>query len=303
MNLYQDIWVKDIQGNIFPENSFMAQSLNDDEFVDKDFVKLSHAGVKPGTRRNATTYPATINTRVDSITEYQLDNFEVLPIMVQDYKEVMVSYNKRQSVMMESMEQLQTDIANFMAWRWMPTVATNIIRTTGNNRPASAPSATGTRKMVTRADFRRMQELFNKHNIPQADRFSLLTAEMYSDLIGDDVVLSRDYMNNPNLQTGVIDKLYGINIMMRSDAIVCDAAAAVKTPSISNAPVLGAATDNAAALFWHKNFVRRAKGSVKVFVNEDVAEYYGTVISSSARASGSKARADQRGVYALVEQQ
>jgi hypothetical protein len=63
------------------------------------------------------------------------------------------------------------------------------------------------------------------------------------------------------------------------------------------------ATDNLASLCWHPDMVTRAIGDTKPFQNKDDALYYGDIWSMIMRAGGRKKRADNIGVYAIVQGQ
>ena len=75
----------------------------------------------------------------------------------------------------------------------------------------------------------------------------------------------------------------------------------VSTPALKAVGADTAATSNAGAIFWHDKFVRKAKGKVKVFLNIDDAELYGSKLSALTRYGAIGARKDCKGIINLVE--
>ena len=61
------------------------------------------------------------------------------------------------------------------------------------------------------------------------------------------------------------------------------------------------AADNQAAICWHPNFVRKALGAHKVFVEVGKADMYGDVMSALVRFGALRARNDDKGVVTISE--
>ena len=125
-----------------------------------------------------------------------------------------------------------------------------------------------------------------------------MPAEMYNDLLGLDKVLSAEYNQTGKLPTGVVNRLYGFDIWIRSYATSYSNAA---TPVLRAPGANALTTANAAALFWHPRFVRFAKGLIKVYSDIDKPEFYGSLFSAMVRGGGRKRYSDGRGVVALIE--
>jgi hypothetical protein len=292
------VFTKDIQGNLFPDNAFYKQSKDDSAYIDGATVKRPQAGSKPSVSKNRTVLPATIAKRTDDGSEYDIDEYTTDPILIQDTEALVISYDKRKNVLEEHVNKLNEDVANNMANIWLPNGASNIIRTTGANREATAPAATGTRKAITKADFIAAFNQFNKWDIPQDGRFCVLPADMYADILGIEGFVEADKIGSSNLITGMVGKLLNFNIYIRSSVGVYDNTG---TPVKKAVGAAGAATDHLAGLFWHKSMVSRAEGSVKVYSDIDKPEYYGSVFSAAVRAGGQIMRNDKKGVLALVQ--
>lgn len=297
MALQTEVWLSDIQPNLFPNDSFISKAKDDSPFVSNKIVHLPQAGQVPTVQRNLTTLPAAITERVDSEATYTLQDFKALPYLVTDLDETEVSYAKRTSITYEMVAQINRKMADYLAFAWATNVAGQIIPTTGAVRTTNAPGGTGTRKSFTKSEVLAIKRIFDAQEIPQTDRFLLLDAGMYNDLLMDTQLLSRDFVSNPNLEMGTVGKLFGFDIYVRSSVgRYATGNAAPKDPDAANA-----ATDNAFSLAWHSNFVRRALGAVKVFADENKPEYYGSIFSAEARAGGRQSYSNHRGVCSIVE--
>lgn len=299
MAIHQEIWARDIANNIFPDNSFLLQSKDDTAWViEGKKAHLPQAGASPSVELNRNTFPAVAAQRVDTTIEYDLDEFTTSPTHIRDTDEVETSYEKRMSVLEDHLGSLDTAISYVVASRWAPTLSGRILRTTGADRTAMAPSATGTRKKITVADFQNAKRILDKDDVPQEDRFVLLPSEMYNDLLEIDAILTSDKMGTANLASGAVGRLLGFQIYVRSNALIYNNAA---TPAVKAYASAGAGTDNAAALFWQKQHVRRAKGSVNVYSDENNPQFYGSIFSTASRAGGSKTYTTSKGTVVLVE--
>jgi len=297
MAIQKEIWVAEIAANLFKDNTFLRRSRNDDAFVEGKVVHLPQSGALPAVVRDRSSFPATITERTDTEVTYNLHSFSSDPTLIRDMDEIEVSYEKRQNVLDEHIGTLTDSIATYMAYAWAPNVAANIVRTTGAARPASAPGATGNRKKLTKADILSAKILMDKMDVPQSGRYLLLNAEMLGDLLEDTTLLSRDFVQTPNLELGTIGRLLGFEVYVRSH--VGRYAAGSNTPKDPDAA--NAATDEAFALAWHERFVRAARGEIKVFADEDVPQYYGSIFSAEVRAGGTAWYTDKRGVVAIIE--
>ena len=135
-----------------------------------------------------------------------------------------------------------------------------------------------------------------QQEVPLENRVAVLTAEMYNDILGIDQFTDAEKFGRPGLPTGVITKILGFDIFIRSRVIILDAADAVKAEGA--APV---ATDQDGSLFFHNKFVRRAKGAIKIFLDIDKPEFYGSIFSGLMRFGAVKTRNDDKGVIVMFE--
>lgn len=297
-----EVWVADIKEQLFPSNAFLANSIDDSVFADKKTVNLPQAGTLPNVERNRTILPAPIVNRNDSVVSYDLDQFTSDPSVVKNIDEVETSYDKRQSVLRQHINQLNLSIANWMQYHWSATVAAAIKRTTGSSRTAAVTGATGNRKQLALADVFVLKQVMDDMEVPESGRVLLLPSFMYNDLLLAEKtsLTSLEFTGEARMTNGMLEMLLGFRIYKRGkNNVLSYTNAGTPVPRTPDATALTSA--NAAALAWHPDFVRRALGEVLVYANENQAAYYGSLFSSEVRAGGRKAYSDGTGVVAIVE--
>ncbi len=302
MAIQTEIWARDIAEAIFPANSFMAKSLSDDMFVDNKTVHLPQSGALPTVERNRVVFPAVPAQRTDTTSTYDLDEFTSTPSLIRDIEEIETSYDKRSSVLRDHIESINRDCANWLAYHWGADVAAAILRTTGGNRATQVTGATGNRKKLTITDIINAKAKMDDMDLPEEGRVVLLPSFMYNDLVQDNwaTLLSMDLSGEAKIANGNVMRLLGFEIHKRGVKNLLQYTNAA-TPVKRTPDAAALVTANAAALFWHPNFVRRAKGEIKVFADYDKPEYYGSTFSALARLGGRKRYTDGTGVVAIVE--
>lgn len=296
MPIETQVWTADLAANLFPDNTFLARSINDDRYVENAQVNLPQSGAVPEVEKNRSVFPAVSVERADTTADYPVDHFSSTPTRVRRNVEIEVSFQLRADVLRDHQEEIFRQCAEDIIYQWSADSASNIIYTTGDDRETILPGATGLRKALTLADIRRAKVLFDANDIPMQGRFLALTAQQQLDLLADPTMTSKDYVETPNLITGSIARVLGFEVYTRSTVARFDSAGVKKDPS-----AVAAATDVAAALMWHQNFVRRAKSDVHVFAKENDPNNYGSVFSAEARSGGRKRYTNGRGVVSILE--
>lgn len=302
MGLQKEVWASDIKEKLFPDNAFQSLAIDDSLYVENSKVNLANAGTLPAVVRNRATLPANVNTRADVDINYDVDEFTSDPTLIQDIEEIEVNYNKRQSVLMSHIKQLNLNMANWMQYWWAPTASANIVRTTGSNRNAVISGATSTRKILQLADIFSARGILDDMDVPEEGRVLLIPAYMYNDLLAAEKtsLVNLQTTGESLIQNGEIVKLLGFRIIKRGkNNVLSYTNAGTPVPRTPDAAALTSA--NAAALCWHPDFVRRALGAIKVYANEDDPTLYGSAFSTMARAGGRKAYSDETGVVSIVE--
>ncbi len=303
--LLRQAFHRDLVKNLYPKNEFYQNSKNDTMFVNDDIVNLPHAGTDPAVVVNRST-AGTPAKRTDTASKYSLVELSTDPTWLQFSEELLVNYDKRASILEAHRNALNTSIADRVAYEWAlggddaRTTLPTIVRTTGATaRAAYTPSATGTRRPIAFADVLTVITTLNSQEVPVEGRCALINAKMLEDLFGISEFKSSDYVNQKRIEDAPHTFTWmGIKWFVRSRANVYTNAA---TPVLKAVGAAGAATDNGAAIFWHPDFVRRAEGAVKVFLDIDNPSYYGSVFSAAVRYGAFGARVDGKGIVNLVE--
>ncbi len=300
MAIQQEFWVNYIIDNLFKDDSFLTKCFDEsDSVLAGSVVHIPQAGAKPTVVKNRSSFPATVVQRTDTDITYALDVYTTDPTLITDAETKEISYNKIDSVLGEHMAALVESYSDQVMYKWAPTDAAQIIATTGSLVATSlAPGATGTRKAFLKADLKKAQTIMNKQNIPKADRYAIFPTDMLAELMDDTDLMKRDgvYGNEVDLKNGIVLKLYGFNIMERSDTTVYTTGNVPKAPGAATA-----VTDHCAVICWHKNAVAKALGATKFFETVGDATMYGDVYSAQVKLGGRKRRTAGAGVVAIVQ--
>lgn len=295
----QELWVNRIIENLFKDNQFVERSHSEDQYVlGGAVVHLPMAGARPNVVKNRSSYPGVAVRRTDSDLTYPLDVYTTDPIHIPLAEEMETSYNKMDNVLKEHKMALAEEVADNLLNHWAAEGAAQIRRTTGSDDAAYNPHATASvsRKKFLKEDLKAARTIMNKNKIPKAGRVALLPTEFYDQLMEDSDLLKRDFQNEVDIKDGKIMRLYGFDIMERSEVLVYDNQA---TPVVKAVGAADAATDNLAALCWQEDQVTRAMGETKFFENKSDATYYGDVYSALLKMGGRKKRTT--GVVAIVQ--
>lgn len=298
MALNKQIWLETIIENLYPDNSFATKSVDDTAFVDNSQVHIPNAGAPSKVRVNGVGKATSIHQRTDSDLVYGIDTLQTLPVLIEHNETIELSYDKRTSILRNDREELSRVAHMNILHRWAKGAGAILLTTGGAVSPHTYDEATGKRKAITRADILSIMTAFNKQELPAEGRYLLLDAEMYAQLLGDLAESDKyAFYASANAQTGVVGRLYGINIMTRSSVlrIKADGETLIDSEDVHEA------TECAAALAWHESCVSRALGEVKMFGKDDDPEFYGNVYSFEVRTGGSYRRIDKKGIIILAE--
>lgn len=294
MALQKEIWISSIIEGLFADNTFAARSLNHSEFVNKKTVHVPNAGNAPGVTKGRSEFPASVSTRTDSDLTYSIYEYTTDPFRIPNAEEVELSYYKRESIIRGCRNALSDAVHNDLIKAWVPSGYTRV-GTSGSAAAAHAPSATGNRKAVDIADILNLKKAMDMNNLPQTGRCLLLDPVMYSQLLSAlNDSQAQAFLASANAQQGVVGKIYGFDVYMRSTVLSVIAAGTSLSTS-------AAATDSAAALAWHEDYVSRAIGTTELFNDDDNPLYYGDVVSALVRAGGSYMSYEKKGVLLLTQ--
>lgn len=305
MALEQEIWSKDIEDNLYQNNQFMNKATDHSQWVMYKTVHVPQAGAAPSVKKNRSLLPATISQRTDAELTYSLNEYTSDPVLITNLEELQISYNKRMSVINNTVDQIGEVVSNATLYAWAPSGATRQVRTTGAvDALALAPSATGTRKAITLADITKAKSILNMDKIPNEGRVLLMPAEIYDNhfLAISNVQQAYAY-GSAVLPMGVVGKIFGFEIMIRPSVLVYDntATPVIKAIGDDGVPSAPAASDNMACIAYHPKYVAHALGGIKSFYTENSPEYFGNIYSSLVMHGASKLRTDQKGIVAIIQ--
>jgi len=295
MAIEVEIWQQQIEEELFASNTFINHLHNADEHVvGGRIVHIPQSGGPANVVRNRSVFPATARRRTDNDITYILDEFSTDPDHIHNAEMVELSYSKTQSVIRENTEKMMEEVGDWMIWNISKNAAAgNKLATTGAQGTATAPGATGTRKILTHADVRAAKTYLNNQNVSRNDRYMLLSSNMIDHLAADKDLVA-NFQGNYDIASGVVGELEGFKLIDRSKVITMDASQGIKLPTAASAT-----DDDDCALFWQKSALERALGDITMYDNYGRAEYYGDIYSFLIRASGRARRQDNKG-YGLI---
>jgi len=308
--LAKRVFLADIQPILFASSTFMARAIQDDMYVNYNSVELPHSGTIPAVSINRASLPATVAQRTDAATNYVLEELTTDPTVLQLSEQLITMYDKRASILDQHMRALRLRCANRIVQKWLAGAnAAHILLTTGTGRTTFSTGGilTGTRKALTVSDITRVRGLFMTDDV-LTDNIDLqgvavIPQSMYTDLLQlPQFTQWLQYgVNTQPLAAGVVARAFGFDFYVRSEVAYSTVGNVLKQDSATGLPPILLANDQPTAVFYHPDFVRKAMGEFKVFINEDQAGYYGSIFSMLVRFGGLQARNDSKGVVMLIE--
>ena len=222
MAIQKEIWQDHIEGNLFKNNEFLLASTDAGQYVlNGHVVHIPQAGALPTVVKNRSSVPATVVQRGDTDITYTLDEYTTDPILIPNAETFELSYNKRESVLSEYETSLRQTVADNLLIDWAPTASTGVIvRTTGAAVATTLAGTTGNRAKFVVSDLKNAQLQLNKQNVPMEGRYALISADMFQQLTDDmSATQYRDFSAAYDVKDGVLGRLFGFNIMMRSGVV------------------------------------------------------------------------------------
>lgn len=296
-----EIWQDHIEGNLFKNNQFLLSSVDASQYVLLGkivHIPQAQAGLAT-VEKDRSSLPATVVTRTDTDVNYSLHEYTTDPILIPNADNYDLSYNKRESVLSEYEASLRQVTADNILVDWSPSRADRMIRTTGATTATHLDGTTGDRKKFTVNDLKNAANVLNKQNVPMENRYCLMSADMYQQFTDElTVTQQRDFSATYDPSTGVVGKMFGFSIYMRSAVVSYTNAA---TPVVNAYGAEANEDDNDAVLCWQMNAVERALGSIKFFEQMNSPQYYGDIYSLLVRMGSRKRRTLEEGLVAIIQ--
>ena len=283
MALQTQVWLKTLQENFFPDDSFVAKSEDDSQYVENKTVHVPNAGKPSGVKVNRSTLPAQVHERTDNELTYNIDELTTDPIRISHADSVELSYEKRSSILKNDKAELQRVASELILHSWAKSAdAAHPILTDGGERDAHTENGTGKRK---------------KQDIAKTGRYLILDTDMYGDLLDSLTEAGRfAFLASADVAKGTVGRLYGIDIFSRSGVLRMKSNGEIITD-----PTGGEATEVAAGFAWQSGCVSHAFGEAKMFSSMDDPTYYSDIYSFLLRVGGSHRRYDKKGIFLVAE--
>ncbi|MBQ3658007.1 MAG: hypothetical protein II956_14395 [Bacteroidales bacterium] len=242
MALNKEIWANDIQEMLLPDNSFVTKGTDYSVFADNNKIHIPVEYGKVNTEIDRAVLPGTVTASNDTEKVIVMHHYTTDPVRVFNPEDVELSYDKRQVITRKIAESLNQKIAE--------NALEALLKLGEKNGAKILPL------------LRDIAKEFDEGDYPETDRFVLLSAESYSNLLKELTdVQTNAFLGVANAETGIIGNIFGLNILKRS--------------------TLGAS--KAAAVAWHKRDYMFALAPVETYTDENNPTFYGTILSASAR--------------------
>jgi len=299
------LYSKELQKRLYPDNAFYKKSLQETGVADnvESVEKPVQGKIRKAKSGTPSSLPLTIEKGVDSKKSYGVQLVYCEPLLIDSQDEIMANYSKRSTKQQQQADEINTKCADIAATAWAPTLATNIIATSGAARATNVAGLTGNRKSVIKDDVLKVYNLTLRMTIAGGKWYMLATPDMYTDLLK--IPEFTDYEKTGNqsaLAVGIIGKLLNMEVMIRSTE-ESHAGIVYSTDNVKRAANIALeATDQVAALIWNEKLVCSAEGTLRTSINPNAPGYLGgTIIESWTRFGADIIRDDQKGVIALLE--
>lgn len=295
-----EAFIADIKENLFDDNKHATLGINHSAFANNLEINVPQAGGNPTVELNRSSFPATIQERTDTNLQYTMGEFTTDPFKIPNKDVAELKYNKRQSIMRQHIDAINDRIGDVAGFNYATdTTARQVLTSGAADALALAPSATGTRNAFTKEDLRKAAAIMDNDRVPKAGRTAIIDSDMYWQLFDDDTMVNSRTIGAAKLPEGVVDRLFGFDIITRSKIVVFDNANAKKAVGAA-----GAATDNLGAVCFQRNSISWAQTSINVMVRDESMnpEYYATIMSALVRYGSSICRTDEKGIVSIVQQ-
>ena len=253
----------------------------------------------------------------DDQSSYQSDVLRLADALVTSWAQEQVStYDRGRQLARDITERADLDIATYVITKWAPTIAANIIPTTGINKDAtvtkrsSAVAAGGYAGLVLAFAFQDLENMLvaiRKQGVVGGKWYALPSVEQWADIRLIDQVT--DYQ-----KTGLVDQLgrtilgsYGNVTFLDArqfdewgSNILYDTTTPGAEVPIAYAGALSVAMVGA-MLVWNESYVERSGTALKIFERMDDPDVLGDIRNAALRIGARQSRSDQKGVIAMIE--
>lgn len=208
--LSKEIWISQIMENFIPNNDFLNDGFNANEWVSNDFINIPVSGTRPSAIFNP-TLPLTITTRTDTNNSVAMHDIATQPTRVTRPEDIELSYSKMESVISGHRQSLVEMIGNRAIFEIAPpanSAQLPVIAATGT-------AAAGNPRPITRTDILQMASLFDQLDYPRG-RTIVMTPFQFYEFLNENPEIQKTYSFFEGNKTGVYFEIYGFKVRMRS---------------------------------------------------------------------------------------
>lgn len=301
-------WVDYVVERFYKDNAFMKLFASHDDYVEGGkTVHIPQPGAKPTVNKNPSSWPLSASQRTDTIVSYDLNHYITNPTHITNAEAAEISYNKMDSVLGDHMAVINERAADEQLIAVLDGVpSANIVYTTGgasaNTTAGKVSGQTGNRYTFDHVDLKKVGLLMNLQNLPKVQRHIILESNMLDELTDSLNASQLNAFNQYyNAQTGLIGKLYGIEIYERSSVAVAAAALDTGTLDVDAYGAAVGATDLVVSLAFYGKNVARAMGTVNPMHDTNRPEYGGDIMNVELRFGGRRKYTNAEGVIAIAQ--
>lgn len=254
LGILKSIWISQLMEKFYPNSSFLNMCQNMDSYVNNDTINLADAGVDPDVLINNTTFPVPTAERDDTPLSLSLKYLDTTNTVVRNAIKKQQAYDQMESVIRGHRNVLMSKAANLTAWNWAPAADGSfqpVLQTTGDD------NGTGIKRFKI-ADLIAQQTKFNLLDVPEDGRVAILNPTHLNDILVEDVAYQKVFANT---SSGKLPQLYGFDIVVSNHTPKYNNTTGAKT-AYGATP---AGTDSAASIFYHRDEVMKAQGTVDMF--------------------------------------
>ena len=315
MAVQQEIWRDYIAEQLYRNNDFLqfVKKVDDSRIMNGKTVHIPQAATLPTVYVDNHSLPYNVAVRTDTESSYDLSVFRTAPLLLPDYEQAEVSYDKMASIWKGTTDALSQRVGDyFFYWllynggsAWVP--GTDSLKTgdggTANDGTNNSPVYTANRHKLAIADLHMAAYIMDKQGVPTNDRICVLPSVMYHEItaeIGATSVANMNIAGQYNPGSNNFASIAGFKLVQRpltwfSTAVTTYTAVA---PANFLSPVN---TYCHVAFCFQTEFVEFALGETKVFETKDSATHFGSIYSGEVRAGGRPVYTGNSGVVPIFQ--
>jgi len=158
--------------------------------------------------------PVTLQSRTENRWSITTDKYKEVSFMIEDIVSIQTSYPLREAYIKEAGYALARDIDSFILGLRADIQGynsqSNVVYCTSDG------TSSGTALALNRAAILAAKEILDVANVPESDRFLVVSPSQYIDLLVIPEFISKDYQGSSPTETGEVGRLYGIPVYKTS---------------------------------------------------------------------------------------